>query len=78
MGGAYNILSLDNCITRLRLVVKDMKPIDEEALKANGAIGVVKLDETNLQVVVGPQVGLLKNPLEKLIAQQQRTSDHEA
>lgn len=78
LGGADNILSLDNCITRLRLVVKDMKPIDEESLKANGAIGVVKLDETNLQVVVGPQVGLLKNRLEKLIEQQQRTSDHEA
>lgn len=76
LGGPENILSLDNCITRLRLVVKDMKPIDEEALKANGAIGVVKLDDANLQVVVGPQVGLLKNRLEKLI-QQQRKSDHE-
>ena len=40
LGGADNITSLDNCITRLRLSVADMSKVDTNALKANRAIGV--------------------------------------
>jgi PTS system maltose and glucose-specific IIC component len=67
LGGKENIQSLDNCVTRLRLVVSDMSRIDEEVLKACGALGVIKLDEHNVQVVIGPQVGILKSQLEKLL-----------
>ena len=66
-GGKENIVSLDNCITRLRLVVKDMGVINEEEIKATGAIAIVKLDETNLQIIIGPQVHVVKNKLDKLI-----------
>ncbi|MFF2877586.1 maltose/glucose-specific PTS transporter subunit IIBC [Gottfriedia sp. NPDC057991] len=66
LGGKENIQSLDNCITRLRLVVDNMNIINEKVLKDCGALGVVKLDEHNLQVVIGPQVGILKTQLEKL------------
>ena len=67
LGGKENIISLDNCITRLRLVVKDMALINEDEIKATGAIGIVKLDSTNLQVIIGPQVHVVKNKLDKLI-----------
>lgn len=67
LGGKENIVSLDNCITRLRLVVNDMGLINEEEIKAIGAIAIVKLDEYNLQVVIGPQVHVVKNKLDKLI-----------
>ena len=67
LGGKENIVSLDNCITRLRLVVNDMGLINEEEIKATGAIAIVKLDEYNLQVVIGPQVHVVKNKLDKLI-----------
>ena len=67
IGGKENIVSLDNCITRLRLVVKDMGVINEEEIKATGAIAIVKLDETNLQIIIGPQVHVVKNKLDKLI-----------
>lgn len=67
IGGKENIVSLDNCITRLRLVVKDMDVINEEEIKATGAIAIVKLDETNLQIIIGPQVHVVKNKLDKLI-----------
>lgn len=66
LGGKENIQSLDNCITRLRLVVDNMNIVNEKVLKDCGALGVVKLDEHNLQVVIGPQVGILKTQLEKL------------
>lgn len=67
LGGKENIVSLDNCLTRLRLVVNDMDKIDENKIKETGAIAVVKLDATNLQVIIGPQVNIVKNKLEKLI-----------
>ncbi|QNO15824.1 PTS maltose transporter subunit IICB [Alkalicella caledoniensis] len=67
LGGKGNIDVLDNCITRLRLVVKDSNIIDVEAVKRAGAINVVKLDETNVQVIIGPKVQVLKRQLDKLI-----------
>ncbi|MCQ1060486.1 maltose/glucose-specific PTS transporter subunit IIBC [Photobacterium sp. ZSDE20] len=67
LGGADNIEALDNCITRLRLSVKDMSLVNDAVLKANGALGVVKLDAHNLQVVIGPQVHLVKNEIQGLM-----------
>ena len=67
LGGKENIVSLDNCITRLRLVVNDMNVVNEDEIKATGAIAVVKLDATNLQVIIGPQVHVVKNKLDKLM-----------
>ncbi len=67
LGGKENIESIDNCITRLRLVVKDMSKLDEHTLKKNGAIGIIKLDEHNVQVVIGPQVGQVKQHIEALM-----------
>ncbi|WP_127959290.1 maltose/glucose-specific PTS transporter subunit IIBC [Serratia microhaemolytica] len=68
LGGKENIVSLDNCITRLRLSVNEMSKVDDALLKANRAIGVVHLNEHNLQVVIGPQVQSVKDELESLIA----------
>lgn len=69
LGGADNIISLDNCITRLRLSVKDMSLVDDAKLKSLRAIGVVHLNEHNLQVVIGPQVQSVKDELDALISQ---------
>ncbi|WP_044176949.1 maltose/glucose-specific PTS transporter subunit IIBC, partial [Phytobacter massiliensis] len=67
LGGADNIVSLDNCITRLRLSVKDMSLVDSAALKANRAIGIVQLNQHNLQVVIGPQVQSVKDEMTELM-----------
>lgn len=68
LGGAENIVSLDNCITRLRLSVNDMSRVDSDALKALRAIGVVQLNQYNLQVVIGPQVQSVKDEIDLLIS----------
>jgi PTS system maltose and glucose-specific IIC component len=68
LGGPGNIITLDNCITRLRLSVNDMSQVDDAALKAHRAIGVVHLNDHNLQVVIGPQVQSVKDELDSLIA----------
>ncbi|MDF7680843.1 maltose/glucose-specific PTS transporter subunit IIBC [Enterobacteriaceae bacterium ESL0689] len=67
LGGAENIISLDNCITRLRLSVHDMSKVDSAALKAHRAIGVVQLNQHNLQVVIGPQVQSVKDEMAVLM-----------
>jgi N-acetylglucosamine PTS system EIICBA or EIICB component len=53
LGGAGNIIALDACTTRLRLVVADQSAVDAGALKRLGARGLVKPSANALQVVVG-------------------------
>jgi PTS system IIB component/PTS system IIC component len=48
--------------------VADMSKVDDAALKANGAIGVVHLNQTNLQVVIGPQVQSVKDEMAHLMS----------
>lgn len=54
LGGAANLVSLDACTTRLRLVVADQKAVNEPALKALGSRGMVRPSDKALQVVLGP------------------------
>ncbi|HEY5289536.1 MAG TPA: glucose PTS transporter subunit EIIB, partial [Caulobacteraceae bacterium] len=53
LGGAGNILSVGACTTRLRLVVARQEGVDEAALRALGARGLVRPSERDLQVVIG-------------------------
>ncbi|WP_025564856.1 N-acetylglucosamine-specific PTS transporter subunit IIBC [Psychromonas sp. SP041] len=61
LGGMKNIEVIDACITRLRLTLKDRSIIKESDLKGLGAMGVVKLGENNLQVIIGPQAESIAN-----------------
>jgi PTS system N-acetylglucosamine-specific IIC component len=54
LGGAANLVSVDACTTRLRLIVVDQAKADETALRALGAKGVVRPSDKALQVVLGP------------------------
>lgn len=67
LGGEGNIVSLDNCVTRLRLEVKSAKALDKATLKKAGALAVVELDEHNVQVVIGAQVQSVKTGIENII-----------
>jgi PTS system N-acetylglucosamine-specific IIC component len=53
LGGPANIVALDACTTRLRLVVAEQSVVDAEALKRLGVRGMVKPSANALQVVVG-------------------------
>ena len=68
LGGAENITSLDNCITRLRLVVNDGSIVDDDRLKKLGALGVVHLDDTNVQVIIGTKVTTVRNQLDDILS----------
>lgn len=54
LGGAANLVSVDACTTRLRLIVADQGVVSEPALRALGARGVVRPSDKALQVVLGP------------------------
>src|SRR5699024_8268515 len=56
VGGKDNLVDYENCMTRLRLVVKDASLVDEEKIKQTGAHGVVKVDNEHVQIVIGPEV----------------------
>lgn len=66
LGGAANVVSIDNCITRLRLDVKDSSAIDEKAIKAAGAAGVIKPGKNSVQVIIGTKVQFVADEMKKL------------
>ena len=65
LGGKENIVSLDNCVTRLRLTINDMEIIDETAIKRQGGIAIVKLDKNTLQVIIGTKVIALRKEMDQ-------------
>lgn len=66
LGGADNIIEMEPCITRLRTEVNDASLVDEAALKAAGAHGVMRSGSA-VQVVVGPEADTLAEDIEDLM-----------
>ena len=54
LGGEANVVDLEPCITRLRVEVGDAQLVDESALKASGAFGVVRSGRI-VHVILGPE-----------------------
>lgn len=65
LGGNENISEVHSCITRLRVTVKDVDGVSEDALKQAGAFGVVVHGHV-VQVVVGPEADSLAGDIAKL------------
>ena len=66
VGGKENVTSIDHCITRLRLEVKDRLLVDEKKIKSSGAAGVIRPGKTSVQVVIGPKVQFVYDEFKKL------------
>ena len=66
LGGKENLTSIDHCITRLRLEVKDNTLVDEKKIKSSGASGVIRPSKTTVQVVIGPKVQFVHDEFKKL------------
>jgi N-acetylglucosamine PTS system EIICBA or EIICB component len=61
-GGRGNLVNVDACITRLRMEVADKNLVDQAALKALGAAGVLEVGNS-VQAVFGTQSEALKNEI---------------
>ena len=66
LGGKENVTSIDHCITRLRLEVKDRLLVDEAKIKSSGASGVIRPGKTSVQVIIGPKVQFVFDEFKKL------------
>ncbi len=66
LGGAENLLSVDHCITRLRLEVKDMAKVDDAVIRSSGAAGVIRPGKNALQVVIDTSVQFVADALKTL------------
>lgn len=67
LGGKENVTSVDNCITRLRLEIKDYTQVDEKKIKSAGIAGVIRPSKTSVQVIVGTQVQFVADEFKKLM-----------
>jgi PTS system N-acetylglucosamine-specific IIC component len=67
LGGKENVTSVENCITRLRLEIKDYTAVDEKKIKSAGISGVIRPSKTAVQVVIGPKVQFVADEFKKLL-----------
>ena len=67
LGGKENVESLDNCITRLRLEVKDGTLVNEKKIKAAGVAGVMRPSQTAVQVIIGTKVQFVADEMAKML-----------
>jgi PTS system N-acetylglucosamine-specific IIC component len=73
LGGPGNLVEVDACTTRLRLVVANAGTIDEAALRASGARGVLKLGSGRVQVIVGTEADQLARSMRKALGSEGRS-----
>lgn len=68
LGGAANLVSVDACTTRLRLIVADQQAIDDAALSTLGARGIIRPSANAAQVVLGPVADLVAEEIRGALA----------
>lgn len=66
LGGEENIKSMDACITRLRLEVKEPSLVNDAQLKRLGALGVVRMGNA-IQVVFGTTAEAIEAELRRIL-----------
>ena len=69
IGGKGNVKNVEYCATRLRFEIKDYTAVDEKAVKAAGAAGVVRPSKNACQVIIGPKVQFVYDELKKMLEQ---------
>ena len=66
LGGKENIISIDNCVTRLRLEIKDQSKINEKLIKSSGASGIIRPGKKSIQIIIGTKVQFVCDELKIL------------
>lgn len=64
LGGPVNILSLENCVSRLRIDLDKPELVNRERLRESGCLGVFLPSEKHIHVVFGPHVEAVKNAVD--------------
>ena len=67
VGGKENVKDVGYCATRLRFEVLDNAKVDEKAVKAAGAAGVIRPSKNACQVIIGTKVQFVYDELKKML-----------
>lgn len=68
LGGKENIISFENCFTRVRAVVKNRDVVSKDSFRALGASGTVFPGDSGVQVIFGPQSEAIVNAMKRVMA----------
>ncbi|WP_445486791.1 N-acetylglucosamine-specific PTS transporter subunit IIBC [Niallia sp. 03133] len=66
LGGDANVTSVDNCVTRLRIEVKNMDVVNQNKIKATGVPGINVVGPKSIQVIVGTHVQFVADEIDKI------------
>ena len=64
LGGTENIKRVENCVSRLRIDLKDQKKVDMAVLKESGSLGTFIPSSNHVHVVFGPHVEFVRNAVD--------------
>ena len=64
LGGKENILSVENCISRLRIDLKDPALVDQVKIKDSGCAGIFFPSANHIHVVFGPHVEFVRHAVD--------------
>ncbi|MGO5094686.1 PTS transporter subunit EIIB [Agathobaculum sp. LCP25S3_E8] len=67
IGGRDNVISVEYCMTRLRLHLREAAAADEAKLRAAGAAGVLHWADGEVHVIIGPLARSLAREMETLV-----------
>lgn len=67
LGGKNNILSVENCISRLRVDLADPSLVNQEKIREAGCSGIFFPSKNHIHVVFGPHVEFVKNEVDDLL-----------
>ncbi len=70
LGGLTNIVDVDNCISRLRVEVKNGELVNEAYLKKTNPNGIVRPDKNTVHVVYGGRVSKMRNIVDNYMYEQ--------
>lgn len=65
IGGRANIVNVENCVTRLRVDLKDMHIVNKERLRESGTSGIFFPAKNHIHIVFGPNVEFVKNAVDR-------------
>jgi PTS system maltose and glucose-specific IIC component len=65
LGGKANIKNVDNCITRLRIDLVDVKLVDHKLLETSGCTGIFLPAPKHIHIVYGPLVEFVRNEIDE-------------
>lgn len=67
LGGPMNMLSVENCISRLRVDLEDPSLVNQEKIREAGCTGIFFPSEKHIHVVFGPHVEFVKNEVDDIL-----------